>query len=347
MIDVGIIGATGYTGSELLRLLLGHPGVRVCYATSRTWAGKTVAAALPHLTGTPELVLEEFEADRALKEAAFFFVCLPHGESMGAVGLLRDGGSKVVDLSADFRLLDPQAYRQWYGEHTREDLLGEAVYGLPELYRDRIAAADLVANPGCYPTSVILALAPFLEEGMVHTESIIADSKSGVSGAGREPRQSLHFPEVWGNFSAYNVGGRHRHTGEMEQELGHLAGVPIRITFTPHLLPVNRGILSTIYVKPLPERTEEDFRKAYRDRYGKEPFVRVTSPERELPSLGDVRGSNFCFLGLKMDNRTKTLVLVSAIDNLVKGAAGQALQNMNLMTGLPESTGLTHTSVHP
>ena len=347
MIKVGIIGVTGYTGMELVRILMGHQGVQLAYASSRSWAGKKIGDAIPHLGSATELVLSSFDAADATKKAEFFFVCLPHGESMETVHRLRRAGSKVVDLSADFRLNDPSAYEQWYGTHSRKDLLSEAVYGMPELYREQILAADLVANPGCYPTSVILGLAPLLAQGIVDTDTIVIDSKSGVSGAGREPRPGFHFPETFGNFSAYNIAGQHRHIGEMEQELSSLAGADVRITFSPHLLPVSRGILSTIYVRPAVEVSDDKLYSVYQEYYRGEPFIRINGPGGILPSLKDVRGTNLCFIGSRLDPRTGTIIIVSCIDNLVKGASGQAVQNMNLMVGFNETSGIEQTAMHP
>ncbi|MDF1526576.1 MAG: N-acetyl-gamma-glutamyl-phosphate reductase [bacterium] len=347
MLNAGIVGVSGYTGMELVRILHGHPGVQLTYATSRSWAGQRIGNAIPHLAESLELVLSSFDAADAADKAEFFFVCLPHGESMETVGVLREAGLKVVDLSADFRFNDFSGYEKWYGTHTRIDLLAEAVYGMPELYREKIVGADLVANPGCYPTSVILGLAPLLAEGMVDPGTIVVDSKSGVSGAGRVPAPGLHFPETAGNFSAYNIAGHHRHIGEMEQELSSLAGVDVRITFSPHLLPVSRGILSTIYVKPSGNFDDGKLFSAFLEYYKEELFVRVNGPDVILPSLKDVRGTNLCWIGPRLDTRTGTVVIVSCIDNLVKGASGQAVQNMNLMMGFPETTGIRQTALHP
>jgi N-acetyl-gamma-glutamyl-phosphate reductase len=347
MIRVGIIGVTGYTGMELVRILNGHSDVQLTYASSRSSAGREIGDAIPHIGNAIELVLSNFDATDAAGKAEFFFVCLPHGESMRTVGLLRQSGLKVVDLSADFRLNDPSEYEEWYGTHTHRDLLTEAVYGMPELYRKQILSADLVANPGCYPTSAILGLAPLLMRGLVDPGTIVVDSKSGVSGAGRKPGPGFHFPETFSNFSAYNIAGQHRHTGEIEQELSNLAGTEVRITFSPHLLPVSRGILSTIYVKPVVKMDGDKLLALYAEHYGGEPFVRLSGPEGVLPSLKDVRGTNFCWLGPRLDKRTGMIVIVSCIDNLVKGASGQAVQNMNLMMGLPETTGLEQTALHP
>ncbi|MDF1537192.1 MAG: N-acetyl-gamma-glutamyl-phosphate reductase [bacterium] len=347
MIRVGIVGATGYTGMELVRILDAHPGARVCYATSRRWSGKRLSEAVGHLAGAPEIVLSVFHPAEAIEAAELFFVCLPHGEAMETVGQLREADAMVVDLSADFRLADPALYEMWYGEHTRKGLLPQAVYGMPELHREKITGARLVANPGCYPTSVLLGVVPLLESGTVHSEGIVADSKSGVTGAGREPKPNLHFPEVAGNFSAYNIAGHHRHISEMEQELRRVAGGEVKLTFTPHLLPVNRGILSTIYARPVSKPDERKVVNLFAERYQDEPFVRVRGSDQPLPGLADVRGTNMCIIAPRVDSRTGTVVVISCIDNLVKGAAGQAVQNMNLITGQDEVTGLSHLPLHP
>ncbi len=349
MIKVGIVGVTGYTGMELARLLLRHPGVSLAFASSRQWAGKPLAAALPALAGSTDLAVSAFEPASAAAEADLFFLCLPHGGAMDAAAALHGLGKKVVDLSADLRLSDPALFSKWYGtEHRHPGLLREAVNGFPELLREKIAPAALVANPGCYPTSVVLGLAPLVERGMIRPDSIIADSKSGVSGAGREPAAHLHFPEVEGNFSAYKVAGAHRHTVEMEQELSRLAREPVTVTFSPHLLPVARGILSTLYASPagaLPG--EEELVEIYRARYAGEPFVRVRGSSEPLPSLKEVRGTNRCIIAPRVDKRAGRLVVISCIDNLVKGASGQAVQNMNLMLGLPETEGLADLPLWP
>jgi len=347
MKNIGIIGVTGYTGMELVRILNGHPDAQVAYMTSRSHAGKKLGEAVPHLGSSRELILSNFDAAEAIGKAELFFICLPHGQSMETAWVLRQAGAKVVDLSADFRLNDPSAYEQWYGIHTRKDLLSEAVYGMPELYREQIQPAGLVANPGCYPTSVILGLAPLLEQGAVDTASIVIDSKSGVSGAGRVPSTGSHFPETFGNFSAYNIAGHHRHISEMEQELGILAGADVKVTFSPHLLPVSRGILSTMYVRPSASMDDGSLYSIYQEHYREEPFLRISCPEDTLPSLKEVRGTNFCWIAPRFDKRTGTVVIVSCIDNLVKGASGQAVQNMNLMMGFPETAGLEQTAMHP
>jgi N-acetyl-gamma-glutamyl-phosphate reductase len=253
---------------------------------------------------------------------------------------------KVVDLSADYRLRDPQVYGQWYEPHLSPRLLGKAVYGLPEIRRAKIARASLVANPGCYPTSIILALAPLLRNGLIDTASIIADSKSGVSGAGRSAKVDNLYCEVNDGFKAYGVGGVHRHIPEIEQELALIAGTSLAISFTPHLVPMDRGILSTCYATPTRGISAAELLAIYRDHYRNEPFVRLM-PEGQFPSTAFVRGSNCCDIGLAVDGRTGRVIIVSAIDNLVKGASGQAVQNMNLMCGFPETMGLMGISLFP
>lgn len=346
-VAVGILGATGYTGAELFRLLALHPEVRLAYVSSERFGGQPLAATFPHLRGfggDPEC--ESLDPVKAAAACEVVFCALPHKASMGVIGSLLQGGCKVVDLSADFRLHDALVYQTWYAEtHLAPELLGEAVYGLPELHRESIRTARLVANPGCYPTASILALAPLLEQGLVTTEGLVIDAKSGVSGAGRAPAQGSLFAEMGEGFRPYKVVG-HRHTPEIEQELSLVAGCDLRVRFTPHLLPQSRGILATCYTRPLVEREEEAWLELYRAFYRDEPFVRV-APAGEFPSTSQVRGSNFCDLGVALDRRTGTLVVMAAIDNLVKGAAGQAVQNMNLLLGLRETMGLEQAPLFP
>ncbi len=347
MVRVGVVGVTGYTGIELVRLLGGHPGAEVTYATSLTSVGSQLGDVITNARVGHDVTVENFDPDRAVEKADFFFLCLPHGQAMETAGALFERGAMVVDLSADFRLSDPDVYEEWYGEHRRISLLSEAVYGIPEINREQISRARLVANPGCYPTGIILGLAPLLKAGCIRTESIIADSKSGVSGAGREPKAHLHFPEVSGNFSAYSLAGTHRHTGEIEQELSLLAGNPVKVAFSPHLLPLTRGILSTIYARPANSIDEAAIYQIYEDAYGKEPFLRIYEPGNKIPSLKDVNGTNLCAIAARVDSRTGTLIIISCIDNLIKGASGQALQNMNLMTRQEETAGLIHDPLYP
>jgi N-acetyl-gamma-glutamyl-phosphate reductase len=345
MVKVAIYGGSGYTGQELLRLLLGHPGVKVVAMTSRRYAGVPVADVYPVFSGLTDLVYGNDSPGTITGLADLVFLALPHGVSLEIAPAFVEAGRKVIDLSADFRIREAATYEAWYGRHTSAFLLAEAVYGLPELYRERIRTARLVANPGCYPTSIILGMAPVLKAGWIDPESIIADSKSGVSGAGREPQIASLYCEVDGGFKAYKVGG-HRHTPEIEQELGVLAGRPMTISFTPHLLPVKRGILSTIYAQLAREVTAQEATARFAEYYREEPFVRICRAG-QFPSLSSVVGSNFCDIGVTVDKRTRRLIVVSVIDNLIKGASGQAIQNMNLMSGLEERTGLPGIALFP
>lgn len=345
MIKVGIYGGSGYTGQELMRLLVGHPEAKVVVATSRRFAGTPVAEIYPALSGRTDLVYTNETPEATAGLVDFVFLALPHGVSMEIAPSFVRAGSKVVDLSADFRIRDLASYEAWYGKHSAAEMLPEAVYGLPELHREEIRRTSLTANPGCYPTSIILGLAPALRSGWIDPSSVIADSKSGVTGAGREPQIASLYCEVEGGFKAYKVGG-HRHTPEIEQELSLLAGREMKISFTPHLLPVKRGILSTIYAKLDKDVRVEDAVALYREFYREEPFVRICRTG-QFPNLSSVVGSNFCDIGVTVDRRTGRLIVVSVIDNLIKGASGQAIQNMNLMSGLPEETGLPLVALYP
>ena len=345
MVKVAVVGASGYTGVELIRLLDAHPDVEISCVTSRQNAGEEISAVFPSLLSRIPLVCDPVEVDLIVDKADFVFTALPHKTAMEVVPDFLSAGKKVVDLSADYRLRDASVYEHWYQEHTSPHLLAEAVYGLPEIYRDKIKSARLTANPGCYPTSVALALAPLLREGMIESSTLVVDSKSGASGAGRSAKVGSLFCEVNEGFKAYGVGA-HRHTPEIEQTLSDLAGEDVVISFTPHLLPVNRGILSTCYATLSSQVSTTELVSVFRDTYGKEPFVRVHA-EGSLPNVAYVRGSNFCDLGVVSDPRTGRVIVVSAIDNLVKGAAGQAVQNMNLMLGMEETTGLTALPVFP
>src|SRR4030042_354552 len=345
MVRVGIYGGSGYTGQELLRLLVGHPEVTVVAATPRRFAGGPVAEVYPVFSGLTDLLYPDASPEEVAGKADFIFLALPHGVSMEFAPVFIRAGRKVVDLSADFRLRDAALYEAWYGRHTSPETLGEAVYGLPELYRDQIRKTCLVANPGCYPTSIILGLAPLLNSRWIDPSSIIADSKSGVSGAGREPQIGSLYCEVAGGFKAYKVGG-HRHTPEIEQELSLLAEKDLRISFTPHLLPVKRGILSTIYATLAREATVQEATDLYREFYRDEFFVRICR-SGQFPNLSSVVGSHYCDIGVTVAKRTGRIVVVAAIDNLIKGAAGQAIQNMNIMSGFREETGLPRVALFP
>jgi len=346
MLKVAVVGASGYTGVELLRILNGHPEVGVSCVTSEQSAGKRISDVFPSLRGRCDMVLENLEPVAVAGKADFIFTALPHKAAMEVVPIFLELGKRVVDLSADYRLRDAGEYGKWYEPHLNPALLKKAVYGLPELKRSKIADSDLVANPGCYPTSVILGLAPLLKKRLIEPASIIADSKSGVSGAGRSAKVDNLFCEVNDGFKAYGVGGAHRHIPEIEQELSLLAGEKLAIAFTPHLVPMDRGILSTIYARPVEPVTPARLVKLYADFYRGEGFVRVL-PGGVFPSTSFVRGSNFCDIGVTVDSRTGRIVIVSAIDNLVKGASGQAVQNMNVMCGFPENTGLEGLPLFP
>jgi N-acetyl-gamma-glutamyl-phosphate reductase len=339
--SAGLVGVTGYTGMELARLLAVHPSISLVRATSRAEAGKRLSDLYPHLAGFPlaDLTVTAPDLDELARDCDIVFLAVPHGTAMDMADGLRARGVKVVDLSADFRLRDPDVYATWYGlAHRHPERIEEAVYGLIEIYRDQIKAAGLVANPGCYPTSAILALGPALTAGLVDTADIVIDAKSGATGAGRKAAVPTLFCEVQDSFRAYNL-PRHRHTPEIEQEVSLAAGTDLTLSFNTHLLPIGRGILSTIYTKLVGSPSVAEIRAVYEEAYGREPWVRVLPPGR-LPETRWVRGTMFCDLGLVPDPRTGRLIILSAIDNLCRGASGQALANANLMLGLPLGTGL-------
>jgi N-acetyl-gamma-glutamyl-phosphate reductase len=334
--DVAIVGASGYTALELVRILLRHPGARVAMATSRQ--DERLDALHPSLTGRLDLACVPFDPDRVASAAAVAFLALPHAASMAAAAELRRRGLRVVDLSADYRLKHAKTYQDWYDhEHTDPKGLAEAVYGLPELYRDQIRGADLVANPGCYTSTSILALAPLIAGDLIERSGIIIDAKSGVTGAGRTPKLGTLFAECNESFSAYGV-GRHRHTPEIEQvltEVGRSTGEPVEVIFTPHLVPMDRGILATIYATPRGKAVEHDLLELYRSFYAESPFVRVVG---HLPATKDSAHTNFCDITVRV---VKGRILVLAcLDNLIKGASGVAVQNFNLMLGHAEATAL-------
>jgi N-acetyl-gamma-glutamyl-phosphate reductase len=333
---IGIYGATGYTGFELIRWLRRHPQAEIIFATSRTYAGKRLSDAFPTTDNLP--LIDSSAADPSACDVVF--LCLPHGATTIATAReVLATGTRVIDLSNDFRLRDPYMYQTWFKhEHAAPELLTEAVYGLPELYREQIANARLVANPGCYPTSVLLALLPLAEAGLLNGQ-IIVDSKSGASGAGRSLSLKTHFVEANENFAPYNIGHTHRHIAEMEQELAAVAGAPVHVIFSPHLLPVNRGILSTIYVQLSRDLAPEQLHNLYNERYEREPFVHVL-PAGQLPTLQHTVHTNKCAVGLQPADDRGNWIITSTEDNLVKGASGQAIQNMNIMFGLPETMGL-------
>lgn len=337
MIRAAIVGVTGYTGFELAKLLRKHPAVSVAWLTTESYGGQRLSDVFPCPWDDPLLAL----ADAPLGEADVVFLCLPHAASMPAVAAVRAAGVKAIDLSADFRIRHAATYERWYATpHTQPALLAEAVYGLPELHRAKIAQATLVANPGCYSTSVILGLSPLGRAGWLQSQ-VIVDSKSGVSGAGRKPKLANSFVEANENLSPYSIGYAHRHIAEMEQELGMGEGGArtVPLIFSPHLLPVSRGILSTMYVT-LPEGVDEAMvRAAYRESYAGEPFVQLLAPG-QVATLQHTVGTNRCAIGLTFVPGASTLIVTSTLDNLIKGASGQAVQNLNVMFGLDETMGL-------
>ncbi len=347
MIRVGIIGASGYAGAELVRYLLGHPGVEITYLASNTLAGKPLSDAYPSFLGQDLPVCEEYDIENAANAADVYFQAQGNGVGMQLAPGLMDYGKKLIDVPADFRLKDLATHKHHYGcDHAAPELVDEAVYGISELRAGEIAGARLVANPGCYATGAILALAPLMSNGAVDMGSIIVDSKSGVSGAGRSKLDvSGLFCEINEGFTAYAV-AKHRHTPEIEQELSALCGESLKISFTAHLIPMNRGILTTAYATALSDRQPSELIDLYRQCYADKPFV-VVLKEGEQPNTRNVFGTNFCHIGIVADQRTGRIIVTSAIDNMGKGAAGQAVQNMNIMCGLDEDTGLTSPAVYP
>lgn len=346
MLQVGIIGASGYTGVELARILSNHPETQLTLATSRQYQGKPLSEAFPNLRGKVDLLFENLPIAELCEKADFFFTAVPHKTAMDLVPELLAAGKKVVDLSADFRLRDVTTYEDWYQPHSSSHLLEEAVYGLPELYKEDISKCRLTANPGCYPTSIILGLAPLLKAQAIDPHSVIADSKSGTSGAGRAALTGSLFCEVHDGFRPYKVGRAHRHTPEIEQELSRLSGEKLLVSFTPHLLPISRGILSTVYANLSPEFDRQKIEQLYSEQYKNAPFVRLL-PEDSFPATQYVRGSNYCDISFKIDQTTGRIIVMSTIDNIVKGASGQAVQNMNLMCGFEESAGLSAMPLFP
>ncbi|WP_428634577.1 N-acetyl-gamma-glutamyl-phosphate reductase [Sedimenticola sp.] len=343
MVKVGIVGGTGYTGVELLRLLASHPQVELQLITSRSEEGVAVADMYPNLRGYVDLKFTAPDTEQ-LKQCDVVFFATPNGVAMTQVRELLDAGVKVIDLAADFRIKDIDVWQQWYGmQHACPDLVAEAVYGLPEINRDAIRVAKLVANPGCYPTAVTLGFLPLLEEGLVDSSGLIADCKSGASGAGRGANVGTLLCEVDGSFKAYAVPG-HRHLPEIREKLGIVASETVGLTFVPHLLPMIRGIQATLYANL--KDTSVDLQELYEQRYADEPFVDILPPGSH-PETRSVRGGNMCRLALHRPQDGDTLVVLSVIDNLVKGAAGQAVQNMNIMFGMDETSGLDMISVLP
>jgi N-acetyl-gamma-glutamyl-phosphate reductase len=335
MPTVGILGATGYTAYELIRILLRNPEVAIVAATTRQENSPPIHEIHPSLFGRLDLKCENLSAEEVGKRCDYVFCALPHVASMTAVPDLLAGGAKVIDLSADYRLNDPAVYEKWYGHvHTDPTRLGDTVYGLPELYRDRIPGKQMVANPGCYTSTSILALAPLVKAGLIETSGIVIDAKSGVSGAGRAPKLNTLFSECNESLSAYGV-GTHRHQPEIEQVLSDVSGSDVQVTFTPHLIPMDRGILCTIYPRLKESKSQEKLLQLYREFYEKERFVRIVE---HLPRTKDVSHTNYIDITVRF-NRDQLIVL-AALDNLVKGASGVAVQNFNLLAGFDEATGL-------
>src|SRR5215469_7563281 len=338
-VRVGVVGASGYSGIEAVRILSGHPFVELSVLTSEHYAGREVADVYRHLAGVDLPPFEELRSDLLRGRADVVLSCLPEKVGTSMVAQLAKDGVKVIDFSADFRLTDPAQYRTTYGvDHPAPGLLKEAVYGLTEFHRAQIREAKLVANPGCFPTAALLALLPLIKRDLIEPSSIIVDSKSGTTGARRTAAIEQLYAEVNENFRAYNV-GKHRHTPEMEQEISMALGRDVAILFVPHLLPVTRGILSSIFMRPRAGTTEEDVRAAFEAAFAKSRFVRLLKPG-ETPELKNVRATNFCEIAFVLDRRTQTVCVLTAIDNLGKGAAGQAVQNLNLMLGYDEAVGL-------
>jgi N-acetyl-gamma-glutamyl-phosphate reductase len=343
-VRIAILGASGYSGADLVRLLVLHPAARIVALTGERQAGKSMGEVFPHLGGLDLPMLTKI-ADVDWSNVDIVFCALPHGTTQEVVKTIPTH-VRIIDISADFRLTDAASYAQWYGhEHQATALQAEAVYGLTEHKRDAIRGARLIANPGCYPTSAQLPLVPLLRAGLIDPDEIIIDAKSGVSGAGRDAKQDSLFTEVSEGVHAYGV-AKHRHAPEIEQELSAAAGRSLNIVFTPHLMPMNRGILSTIYVKLTPGHTAADLRSTLETAYAGEPFVRVTA-EGTGPSTRHVKGSNMALIGVFADRVPGRAIIVSVIDNLVKGASGQAIQNMNVMLQIPETTGLSQIAMFP
>lgn len=348
MIKAGLIGLTGYTGMELARILAGHPHMQLVYASSRTEAGKRIGTLYPFLNNLPgaSVCIAPPDARETAALCDVVFLAVPHGTAMELAGELHEYGVRVVDLSADFRLHDAVVYEEWYkAPHTRKSLLPQAVYGLPELYAESISQAMLIANPGCYPSCSVLALHAALKYKFISPDNIIIDAKSGTTGAGRKAVVPSLFCEVHDNFRAYGL-GKHRHTPEIEQELSLLAQTPVTVSFNTHLLPIGRGILATIYTELRDNVSLDAVHEAYAHTWENSPWVRVL-PKGMLPETRHVRGTMFCDIGLVVDPRTRRLIIVAAIDNLCRGASGQAVANANLMFGLPLTAGLNFAPLMP
>jgi N-acetyl-gamma-glutamyl-phosphate reductase len=346
MLKVAICGGSGYAGGELIRLLSNHPHVKITAVTSEKSAGKSVGELFPHLNSYSSLIYEPLDKEKILNKADIFFMALPHAASQEAVDFFFRHKKKVIDLSADYRLRSPEIYEEWYKiPHRFHSTLKKAVYGIPELYKKKISNASLIANPGCYPTGAILGIYPAVKKKLIDTNSIVIDSTSGTSGAGRSADTAFSYCEVNEGFKAYSVAS-HRHTPEIEQELSVITKKDVRINFTPHLAPYDRGILTTIYAKLNKKIETKEILNIYKSLYSKEPFVRLLA-EGKFPNVKNVRGTNLCDIGLTVNKRTSTLIIVTAIDNLMKGASGQAVHNMNIMMGFDEKTALQTIALFP
>ena len=345
LLKVSIIGATGYAGAELLGILLRHPEVEIVHITSESSAGKKISELYPHLKNICDMNLESLqEIEKIGADSDFIFIALPHGHAMSVAKKIENLPARIIDLGADFRFADTSIYEKWYKvEHTYKN--APRVYGLAELYREEIKSAKIIGNAGCFTTASILALAPVVKHRLVEVDSIIVDAKSGVSGAGRGLKLGNHFPELYDNFKAYGV-ATHRHTPEIEQTLKDLGGEEVIINFTPHLVPMTRGILATCYAKLKEGVDSGTIEAAYQKIYGKEKFIRLLG-EGAYPETKFVRGSNFCDIAWHIDERTRRIIILSAIDNLVKGAAGQAVQNLNIAAGFEESVALDIVPIYP
>lgn len=338
MINVSVIGGTGYAGEELLRLLSRHPKVNVTNVISKSFSGQNLSELYKNYEACHDVVLGDLDIEKIASQSDLVFLALPHGASIEAAPKFIEKGVKVIDLSGDFRYQNADIYEKWYKiEHTQKELLKQAVYGMPEVNREKIKNTNLVANPGCYTTCSILALRPLLKHKIIKNEGIVIDAKSGVTGAGRKATTTFSFCEVEGNFKAYSV-VNHRHTSEIEEQLSYAAGEDVTLLFTPHLLPVKRGILATIYTTLNEGVTPEDVAKAYED-YNDEPFVHILK-QGEMPELKHVVGSNNIYIGYEFSPRTNRLVIISCLDNILKGAGGCAVENMNIMFGFDEKEGL-------
>ena len=345
MLKVSIIGATGYAGAELLSILLRHPQVEITHITSESHTGKKISELYPHLNGICNLTLESMQDIQEIgMNSDFIFIALPHGHAMDVGKMLEVFPVRIIDLGADYRFDDTEIYEQWYGvKHTHKN--APRVYGLAEIYREDIRTAKIIGNAGCFTTASILALAPLVRHRLIDADSIIVDAKSGVSGAGRSPKLGNHFPELYDNFKAYNV-AHHRHTPEIEQALSDIGGEPVTINFTPHLVPMSRGILATCYAKLKADVDEKILDDVFKNFYDGEKFIRLLG-RNAYPETKFVRGSNYCDIAWHFDERTRRIIILSAIDNLVKGAAGQAVQNFNIAAGFDESTALDVIPFYP